>query len=82
MTPGNIPGHSQDVSEQQWIHNNQLAHHHGKRQAATLLTPGNIPGSQAAGELVLGSQAANGLLPGSQAAAQLWTDQLRNKEQL
>merc|ERR1711902_242942 len=44
----------------------QLAHHVSKRQAATPVTPGNIPG----------------LVPGSAAAAQWWTAQIAHQGQL
>merc|ERR1712027_102610 len=50
----------------QLIHQGQLAHHVGKRQAADPITPGNIPG----------------LVPGSAAAAQWWTAQLIHRGQL
>merc|ERR1712178_408554 len=50
----------------QIAHQGQLAHHVGKRQAATPVTPGNIPG----------------LVPGSAAAAQWWTAQLIHQGQL
>merc|ERR1711937_614109 len=74
VTPGNIPGlvpgseAARQWSTAQLIHQGQLAHHQGKREApaAVHLTPGNIPG----------------LVPGSEAARQWWTAQLFHQEQL
>merc|ERR1712214_83186 len=75
LTPGNIPGlvPGSEAARQWWtaqlIHQGQLAHHQGKREApaaAVPLTPGNIPG----------------LVPGSAAAAAWWAAQLIHRGQL
>merc|ERR1712214_221559 len=75
LTPGNIPGlvPGSEAARQWWtaqlIHQGQLAHHQGKREAPAAsvpLTPGNIAG----------------LVPGSEAARQWWTALLIHQGQL